>query len=153
MVKTAVPLGILDNTDSDEILHRDSRAQDEVGNRYGKLVVTAFAGSEGDGARWHCKCDCGGRKTVLGGQLRSNRIKTCGSCTSHGNGTRTFGERLALTALAPCDRGCSMTEQCLVWEMACVPFKRYYERGGKVFPDVENHPPTTELFQKIFASD
>jgi len=40
-----------------------------------------------------------------------------------------------------------------VWEMACVPFKRYYERGGKVFPDVENHPPTTELFQKIFASD
>lgn len=152
MAETAVPLGISSNSLLDDFTRLDPRFIDETGNRYGRLLVTGYAGSEGQGAAWHCKCDCGGTKTVLGGQLRANRIKTCGLCSSHGNAIQTFGERLALTALAPCQRGCPLTDICLAHELACEPFKKYCDVGGRVFPDPK-HKPTAEIYRKIFGSD
>lgn len=59
---------------------------DELGNRYERLVVI----SQGDNyetkhktlARWYCKCDCGGECLVLGADLRSGHVKSCG-CLKH----------------------------------------------------------------------
>lgn len=54
-------------------------AVDEVGNRYGKLVVLEKASIlYGIGARWVCRCDCGNTVTVRGSQLRKGMQKNCG---------------------------------------------------------------------------
>ena len=50
---------------------------DEVGNRYGRLVVVEQAESRG-GARWLCVCDCGGEIVALGTNLRGGRTRSCG---------------------------------------------------------------------------
>jgi hypothetical protein len=54
------------------------RAVDEVGNRYGKLVVVARGEKSRQGATWRCLCDCGNTSTVLGGHLRSGGTFSCG---------------------------------------------------------------------------
>lgn len=78
---------------------------DLVGNRYGKLVVTALSPS-GLGLRrrraWICKCDCGNKHHVVTGEaLISGNTKSCG-CTHTSKGpdncnwdpTKTQDERL-----------------------------------------------------------
>lgn len=56
------------------------RVIDEIGNRYGKLVVVERATDIGTLAAWVCKCDCGGTRTVRGAELRRGRAESCG-CT------------------------------------------------------------------------
>jgi hypothetical protein len=52
---------------------------DETGHRYGRLVVTAYAGTDDDShALWTCVCDCGNTKPVRGAKLRSHRVISCG---------------------------------------------------------------------------
>lgn len=52
---------------------------DETGNRYGKIVVVSYAGQNKHKQRlWHCKCDCGKSKIILGNCLRSGQSKSCG---------------------------------------------------------------------------
>jgi hypothetical protein len=58
-------------------------AIDEVGNRYGRLVVTSRASRpESDAystqAYWLCRCDCGADAVVPGARLRIGRIVSCG---------------------------------------------------------------------------
>lgn len=50
-----------------------------LGQRFGRLVVTARAGSTASGARlWRCKCDCG-KETIAGTyRLRHGCVKSCG---------------------------------------------------------------------------
>lgn len=51
----------------------------EIGNRYGKLVVIERAANDSAGrAHWVCKCDCGNITTVRGTTLRSGATKSCG---------------------------------------------------------------------------
>lgn len=53
-------------------------AANEVGARYGRLTVFAFAGTTSRGARlWDCRCDCGGSCVTRGTRLR---LGTCTSC-------------------------------------------------------------------------
>jgi len=55
--------------------------KNEIGNRYGKLVVVERAPKpEGrpKGAYWLCKCDCGNSKIVRGADLRSGDVNSCG---------------------------------------------------------------------------
>jgi hypothetical protein len=47
---------------------------DITGKRFGRLLVTAYAG---DG-KWACVCDCGARAVVHGQALREGRVKGCG---------------------------------------------------------------------------
>lgn len=50
-----------------------------TGKRFGRLVVTGFAGMDSRGeATWKCKCDCGGEKTTTGYLLRTMGTKSCG---------------------------------------------------------------------------
>lgn len=149
MAETAESLGIFDNSPPDDILVRDSRTKDETGRRYGKLVVTGFAGSDTSkgnvgGALWHCLCACGGRKTVRGGQLRQGKVVTCGECSK---GISYLAERIATGEKPPCERGCSMRMTCYEESLGCKPYVRWLSSGGKVMPDPEKYPPSAELYE------
>lgn len=53
--------------------------KDEVGNKYGKLlVIKRVTNNKAGTAKWECKCDCGNTKEVLGANLRDGTIKSCG---------------------------------------------------------------------------
>ena len=54
---------------------------DEIGNRYGRLIVLNRAGMSKHGfAMWLCRCDCGNEVTIRGSSLRngSTPTKSCG---------------------------------------------------------------------------
>lgn len=58
-------------------------AIDEVGNRYGRLVVIARAeNSKHNRRQWLCKCDCGQECVVIGENLRSGQTRSCGCLRS-----------------------------------------------------------------------
>lgn len=58
--------------------------KDLIGQRFGKLVVTEFAGKQGNFAMWLCRCDCGNEHIARGTNLTSGQIKSCG-CIAKGN--------------------------------------------------------------------
>ena len=52
---------------------------DKTGKRYGRLLVISYAGKTTHRDHtWHCLCDCGGTKIVRGGNLASNKSRSCG---------------------------------------------------------------------------
>lgn len=56
--------------------------KNEIGNRYGKLVVLSRGENDNNGkARWYCQCDCGNIILARGTDLRRGKTKTCG-CSS-----------------------------------------------------------------------
>ena len=61
---------------------------DLMGQRFGKLVVIEFAGTESHTgrqvrrARWVCKCDCGNTTTIDSTVLRRGKAIGCGKCRS-----------------------------------------------------------------------
>lgn len=74
------------------------RVKDMVGERFGRLLVTAHAGKQGVSRnhRWACICDCGVTVTVSGNCLRSGVTKSCGciqreKARAAGDRTRTHG--------------------------------------------------------------
>ena len=53
--------------------------KNEIGNKYGRLVVIERAYKEGETrAFWKCRCECGNNIIVSGKQLRSGNTKSCG---------------------------------------------------------------------------
>ena len=59
----------------------------EIGNRYGKLVVIAKdeeLSIEKHRAQWICQCDCGNYKTVSSKCLRDGKTQSCGCLVSIG---------------------------------------------------------------------
>jgi hypothetical protein len=51
----------------------------EIGNTYGRLIVTSEAGRDKQGrATWNCLCDCGQPVTVSGYNLRDGHTQSCG---------------------------------------------------------------------------
>lgn len=60
------------------------KLKNELGNRYGRLVVLKRAGSyryrgtRSVAATWLCQCDCGNTTVVSGSHLRSGRVQSCG---------------------------------------------------------------------------
>lgn len=50
----------------------------EVGNRYGKLVVEYEDGRADGVALWHCRCDCGQYTTTRAPSLRNGSTRSCG---------------------------------------------------------------------------
>ena len=84
-----------------------------TGRRFGRLVATHRAGSDGHGcALWQCACDCGGETTVYATGLRRGRTRSCG-CLSAArpiDATPELAERLR--AMAP-PRG---DGECWIWQ-------------------------------------
>ena len=134
--------------------------RDETGNRYGKWMGLRYSGtdqSQGNsgGATWICRCDCGGNKIVRGGQLRSGRVKTCGNCLGQQKQPGITGllERIRWVGKPPCERGCPKFDFCRDHQMACGQFAKWVQRGGRVFPDLQEFPPNRVEYIKLFEDD
>lgn len=58
------------------------RVKDLVGQRYGKLTVTRFAGIDDKrSAKWDCVCDCGNvRSNISAASLRDGEVTRCAEC-------------------------------------------------------------------------
>lgn len=53
--------------------------KDIVGERFGRLLVTEYAGNaKSRHALWRCKCDCGNEIVAVGINLRSGKTTSCG---------------------------------------------------------------------------
>lgn len=66
-------------------LRSEKHLKNEIGNRYGTLVVIDKAESEKDGtARWKCQCDCGNIVIERGTLLRNGQVSSCGCLRSKG---------------------------------------------------------------------
>lgn len=67
----------------------DNQAIDITGKTFGKWTVLYKTDKRNTGGviYWHCKCECGKEKDVLGTSLRSGRSLSCGlhSNISKGN--------------------------------------------------------------------
>lgn len=81
------------------------RIKNEIGNRYGSLLVISQSDKKSDnpnnrGIYWNCLCDCGNTVIVKGTALRSGNTKSCGHCSRQHHEDlvgQVFGE---LTVLA-----------------------------------------------------
>lgn len=55
--------------------------KNEIGNRYGKLLVLERVKKDGDRqAYWKCQCDCGNIIVTRGSSLRGGKTTSCGKC-------------------------------------------------------------------------
>lgn len=51
---------------------------DIAGQKFTRLTVLERAESKGKHAAWKCVCDCGNEKIVMGANLRTGQVKSCG---------------------------------------------------------------------------
>lgn len=77
--------------------------EDLTNRRFGNLLVLNFAYYK-RGSYWHCRCDCGNEKDILGSRLTNNRTKSCGCLGIEINHSRAkdlsnkrFGSLIATT--------------------------------------------------------
>ena len=56
----------------------EARAEDLIGQKFGRLTVIDKAERRGNVIRWKCKCDCGNYTNVDSAALKSERTKSCG---------------------------------------------------------------------------
>lgn len=87
-----------------------SRIIDEIGNRYGELVVTRLSDKVSNrGHRyWFCKCDrCGGESQFRADSLRDGRVTVCRCKTRRPPGHTGFKRILATYKKGAAERGVS----------------------------------------------
>lgn len=62
---------------------KETNLINEVGNKYGHLLVLEYYGINNDGkSLWKCQCDCGNEKITTGKSLRAGLCKSCGCLKS-----------------------------------------------------------------------
>lgn len=49
-----------------------------IGKKFNRLTVIDYAGILNQHTRWVCVCDCGNKRIVLGFQLTTGQVKSCG---------------------------------------------------------------------------
>lgn len=105
---------------------------DMTGMRFGRLFIVGRAESSGTGhAKWLCVCDCGGKVTAHGSNIRRGITASCGCLhrEATGRSSRKHGQ--------------CKTEQYLAWERMkkrCSPSNKkeshlYFDRGILVCPE------------------
>ena len=52
--------------------------KNELGNKYGRLLVIEQVASINEKAAWLSRCDCGNTKIVTGDSLRTGKVSSCG---------------------------------------------------------------------------
>lgn len=77
-------MSVLLGQDGQDVPAPKSRVRDLKDREFGELTVVSRAeNSKAGKARWNCKCSCGGEKTVVGSDLISGKITTCGDRKKH----------------------------------------------------------------------
>ena len=108
---------------------------DLIGQRFGRLVVVAAAPAISRNNVWWCQCDCGERKSIRTGALRSGRVHSCGCLRRqmlsamnkrHGQATHRARSRLYKA-------WCAMKTRCLNPKYG--GFKNYGGRGIGIAPE------------------
>ena len=108
--------------------------KDEVGHRYGRLSVIAYAGSRVVGSNskrrrvgtWKCQCDCGKTTVVKTQHLRDGRTRSCGCLRGRNSFKDRIGHRYGrLTVVA---RAGTNRHQHATWHAKC-------DCGGSIIAD------------------
>ena len=60
----------------------ESTTVDLTGQRFGRLRVMRYDGSQSGRAKWHCLCDCGKEVSVFSSYLRTGDTQSCGCLIS-----------------------------------------------------------------------
>lgn len=103
-----------------------SKVKDEVGNRYGRLVVIERAGSDKWGSvLWRCKCNCGNVVVARGNHLRSGDTRSCGCLCRERTAERNLKHGLSWHPLYNTWR--KMKQRC--YNPNASKFKHYGGRG------------------------
>lgn len=95
-----------------------AKAKNEIGNKYGKLLVIEEAGIDSSKHRmWRCQCDCGNIIGVRGAKLRSGDKTDCGCVKKHGFVDETDNRygRLKVLELA----GTKGSDRGMRWKCQC----------------------------------
>lgn len=101
---------------------KDKRIKDITGQRFGKLVVIGYVGSEKRQSKWLCQCDCGNEYVGTKDHLMSGNTRSCG-CMSGYLHHGMYGTRLYRIFLA-------MKQRC--YNPNNTAYKHYGGRGIKV---------------------
>lgn len=101
---------------------------DITGTVYSRLTVISFAGSTKRGAAWLCRCRCGTEKVLIGGDIRSGRVQSCGCWKSEVTSQRSRTHRESATPLYVV--WSSMKKRCN--NPRNKGYKNYGERGIRV---------------------
>jgi hypothetical protein len=56
-----------------------------INQRFGKLVVIEYVGSNHYGKIWKCQCDCGNKHNVVAARLRDESVSSCGCSKKYEN--------------------------------------------------------------------
>lgn len=101
----------------------DMKRLDLTGQKFGRLIVTSSAGSNGR-PLWNCRCDCGNTRVVMAGNLRGGISTSCGCFTI---------ERIKEVNTT---HGMSGTKEWMIWcqmRQRCLNpnHSRYAEWGGR----------------------
>lgn len=93
-----------------------AKAKNEIGNKYGKLLVIEEAGIDSSKhKKWRCQCDCGNIIEVRGAKLRSGDKTDCGCVKKHGFVDETnnrYGRLTVLELVGTKGRDRSMRWKC-----------------------------------------
>lgn len=100
-----------------------------IGRKFGRLLVTAYAGRQDGRVTWLVKCECGQERQVRGNNLKSGQTKSCGCLKIETS--RTLASRLLVT------HGKTKTPEYNVWNAMwarctnpnAIGFDRYGEKG------------------------
>lgn len=103
----------------------DYRFINLTGEKYGILTVTSLAGKGSGSFMWNCVCECGERRIVAGGKLKSGHTRSCGCLFRMrlGNRNRTHGR--SQTSLHNSWK--AMKARCT--RKTCASYPRYGGRG------------------------
>lgn len=87
---------------------------DLMGQRFGKLVVIEYAGTDKwHKALWRCKCDCGNEVVVASKSLRCGDTRSCGCISSENLVGKRFGKLLVVERLAERSKYKRVQYRCL----------------------------------------
>lgn len=124
-----------------------AKAKDEIGSRYGRLLVVSrdTEPSKYAHARWLCVCDCGNTTTVLSTNLRRGSTTSCG-CYKISRIVET-NTKHGRTGSAELNTFMGMNSRCL--NAKGKDFKRYGGRGITVCD--RWHRDTPGAFENFLA--
>ena len=95
-----------------------AKAKNEIGNKYGKLLVIEEAGIDSSKHKvWRCQCDCGNIIEVRGAKLRSGDKTDCGCVKKHGFIDETNNRYGRLTVLELV--GAKGSDRGMRWKCQC----------------------------------